>query len=163
MNTRDRGPTTGLKMVKAAALSDQAAGKADAPRTGRRTQDTPQARQSSCADRVASASPGERHDPCRLEGHPFEAVAAQVVSPEAGRHGARLDDLRHGLRGDRVLPIRGRAGGSPGPTGRGRAGNQILRNTGPSVRPATCCHSSRARTGQSSASASVCSPRFAAG
>lgn len=32
----------------------------------------------------------------------FEAVATKVMPPEAGRHRARLDDLRHGLRGDCV-------------------------------------------------------------
>ena len=32
----------------------------------------------------------------------FEAVAAEIASAKTGGHGARLDDLRHGLRADRL-------------------------------------------------------------
>ncbi len=45
----------------------------------------------------------------------LEAVAAEVVPPEAGRHGARLDDLRHGLRRDRVAADPGQGRGLAGP------------------------------------------------
>ena len=41
----------------------------------------------------------------------LEAVAAEVVPPEAGRHRARLDDLRNGLRRDRAAADPGQGRG----------------------------------------------------
>ena len=41
----------------------------------------------------------------------LEAVAAKVVPPETGRHRACLDDLHHGLRGDRVFADPGQGRG----------------------------------------------------
>jgi hypothetical protein len=77
----------------------------------------------------------------RWERAALAAGAAAVMAGKTGRHRARLDDLRHGLRRDRPVPIRGRAGGSPGgaPWRRPGFSQMMRRNTGPAVRPAACC------------------------
>jgi hypothetical protein len=79
-------------------------------------------------------------------------MAAKVVPPQAGRHGTRLTICATVYGVIASLPIRGRGVDPAGAAAFWAGGSQILRNTGPSVSPAACCRSSRARTLQSSVS-----------